>query len=37
MMIGADGTLCADTTICLPLNCDKHPLPCDWERNPELC
>ena len=28
---------CADTTICIPIRCPKHPLPCDWEFSKDIC
>jgi PKD repeat protein len=28
---------CVDTTICFPIECPKHPLPCDWEFSKDIC
>lgn len=28
---------CKDTTICFPIHCNQHPLPCEWEFKPTVC
>lgn len=30
-------TYCKDTTICFPINCKQHPLPCNWQYKREVC
>lgn len=31
------GTVCKDTTICFPISCKEHPLPCNWDYNRQVC
>jgi hypothetical protein len=35
--VSHDTIHCADTTICFPLNCNVHPLPCHWDYNQQVC
>lgn len=29
--------ICKDTTVCIPIECKEHPLPCDWDFEPTVC
>ncbi|MEX2591036.1 MAG: PKD domain-containing protein [Chitinophagales bacterium] len=29
--------VCKDTTICFPIHCKEHPLPCEWTFKPNVC
>lgn len=36
-VVGHGGSLCADTTICFHISCDRQPLPCLWDYNHQVC
>jgi PKD repeat protein len=36
-VVSHGAVICKDTTICFPLHCGQHPLPCLWDYNHQVC
>jgi PKD repeat protein len=36
-VVSHNNIICKDTTICFPLHCGQHPLPCLWDYNHQVC